>query len=389
MGTIHAGPVEYAVAGLLIVQVVAARVWIARLRRHWLRLLCAGALALLCATTLAALWLVTFGTLYYTNEVPAGPGAAVIATGYLWIFMASLTLGIWCMLRLPVHGFTPPHSTARRQLMRAVGVTAVGGPLGAVGYGVFIERKACRVHELGLPVPDLHPDLEGFRIAQLSDLHVSPFLSAREAGRVIDMANELRPHLALFTGDLITERGDPLDAGIRELIRMRADLGVLGCMGNHEEYVGCRNYLAREAGRAGVVFLRGSAVQLRRGSGVLNVAGVDFQRFGRRDTYIRGAEKLVVPGAANMLLSHNPDVFPTAIAKGFQTVLSGHTHGGQVNVEILHRNVNPARFKTPYTSGLYRLDQASCFVNNGVGTIGMTIRLGAPPEIALLRLRRA
>jgi predicted MPP superfamily phosphohydrolase len=89
------------------------------------------------------------------------------------------------------------------------------------------------------------------------------------------------------------------------------------------------------------------------------------------------------------LLSHNPDTFPTAIRRGFQGVIAGHTHGGQVNVEILHQNINPARFRTPFTSGLYRLDNASCFVSNGIGTIGMPIRLGAPPEIALLRLRRA
>ena len=74
------------------------------------------------------------------------------------------------------------------------------------------------------------------------------------------------------------------------------------------------------------------------------------------------------------LLSHNPDVFPTALRRGFQAVLSGHTHGGQVNVEILHQNINPARFRTPYTSGLYQLGeadeaQASCFVTNGIGTI--------------------
>ena len=111
-------------------------------------------------------------------------------------------------------------------------------------------------------------------------------------------------------------------------------------------------------------------------------------------SYLPGTDRLVVPGATNLLLSHNPDVFPTALRRGFQAVLSGHTHGGQVNVEILHQNINPARFRTPFTSGLYRLGspgepQATCFVTNGIGTIGMPIRLGAPAEIALLRLRRA
>jgi predicted MPP superfamily phosphohydrolase len=70
-------------------------------------------------------------------------------------------------------------------------------------------------------------------------------------------------------------------------------------------------------------------------------------------------------------------------------VLGGHTHGGQVTVEILNQNLNIARFFTPYVAGLYRLNGSSCYVNSGVGTIGMPVRLGAPPEITLLRLRKA
>src|SRR5206468_4321639 len=113
-----------------------------------------------------------------------------------------------------------------------------------------------------------------------------------------------------------------------------------------------------------------------------------------RANYLAGTERLTVPGATNLLLSHNPDVFPAAIRRGFQAVLSGHTHGGQINVEILHQNITPARFRTPYISGLYRVDGSgqaagSGYVTNGIGTIGMPVRLGAPPQIALLRLRRA
>jgi predicted MPP superfamily phosphohydrolase len=105
--------------------------------------------------------------------------------------------------------------------------------------------------------------------------------------------------------------------------------------------------------------------------------------------YLNGAERLVLPGATNLLLSHNPDVFPVAAAKGFPAVLAGHTHGGQVQVEILNQSLNVARFITPFVYGLYR-EAASCvYVTRGIGTIGMPARIGAPPEIALLRLVRA
>ena len=101
------------------------------------------------------------------------------------------------------------------------------------------------------------------------------------------------------------------------------------------------------------------------------------------------AEKLIVPGAANLLLSHNPDVFPVAVRKGYDTMLSGHTHGGQVTVEFANQTLNLARFFTPYVAGLYRLEGRSCYVNTGLGTIAMPVRIGALPEITLARLRRA
>ena len=101
------------------------------------------------------------------------------------------------------------------------------------------------------------------------------------------------------------------------------------------------------------------------------------------------AEKLIVPGAANLLLSHNPDVFPGAVQKGFDAVMSGHTHGGQVTVEILNQTLNVARFATPFVAGLYRLQGRSCYVTAGIGTIALPVRIGAPPEITVVRLTRA
>jgi predicted MPP superfamily phosphohydrolase len=88
----------------------------------------------------------------------------------------------------------------------------------------------------------------------------------------------------------------------------------------------------------------------------------------------------------NILLSHNPDVFPVAAKLGFDLTLAGHTHGGQVNFEILHHNLNIARFFTPYTMGEYRIGDAAAYVTRGVGTIGLPVRLNAPPEVTLIQL---
>ncbi len=394
----YGGTFEYIAAVLLVLQILVARSYLSKRRAVWPRPVWFAVLVILIVlwvVTLAALYVVLWGFMYSSRLVPVVLGTTVAALGYGWILLSSLATAVIGGARFVLARVPGLHSSTRRNLLRTATVAAVAAPVACAGYGLFIERNEFGVRELDLPVPDLHPDLDGFRIAQVSDLHVSPFLSVRQAARAIDMTNELRADLTVFTGDLISEMGDPLDPAIRELIRLRGDLGVLGCMGNHEEYTGCRNYVQRQAARAGLVFLRHAATQIHRGNAMLNVAGVDYQRSTNR-------RQLSSPHGAPrhsgsngiFLLSHNPDVFPTALRRGFQAILSGHTHGGQVNVEILHQNLNPARFRTPYTSGLYRLGeadeaQASCFVTNGIGTIGVPVRLGAPPEIALLRLRRA
>jgi predicted MPP superfamily phosphohydrolase len=277
----------------------------------------------------------------------------------------------------------------RRRLIRTGAAALMAAPFAAMGYGMFVERFDLRVRELDVPLGGLPPDLDGLQILQLSDIHLSPFLSESEFARVVDAACEFHPNLTVVTGDLISGHGDPLDACIRQLARLKADAGVFGCMGNHERYAGAEGYAAAAARKVGIDFLRGHNRQLRFGSSIVNLAGVDYQSLAGHKAYLRGAERMVVPGAVNILLSHNPDVFPVAVRQGYNFVIAGHTHGGQVTVEILDRSINAARFFTPYVYGLYREGGAVAYVTRGIGTIGIPARIGAPPEITLLRLKKA
>jgi predicted MPP superfamily phosphohydrolase len=342
----------------------------------------------------AVAWLASVGVVFLgfmfrfrrvANLLPNGWANWVHGLAILWAFFSVLMVGAWA-----VSSFLPKarntYSPSRRVFLQTANAAVLALPAAVTGYGTFVQRFQLSVREQNISIPDLPPDLNGLRIAQLTDIHLSPFLSQRELRRAVDMANELRSHLALVTGDLITTFGDPLDECLDHLSKLRADAGIFGCMGNHETVAGTEQYTQEKGARLGMCFLRHQAKVLRFGEARLNLVGVDYQRIHRR--YLPRAERLVVPGAFNVLMSHNPDVFPVAVSKGFPLTIAGHTHGGQVRMEILGQDLNVARFYTPYVDGLYRLGPASIFVSRGIGTIALPTRLGAPPEVALLKLCR-
>ena len=277
----------------------------------------------------------------------------------------------------------------RRRLLTAAGNAVIAAPFIVYGYAALIERKRFRVREVDITLPNLPADLAGLRLLHLSDIHLGAFLSPGELALVIEIANTLRAHLAIITGDLISWRGDPLEPCICGISRLRVDAGIFACMGNHERYAGVEQEAQTIAARQGIRFLRGESTQLRFGASTLNIAGVDYEPISHRPRYLRNAEQLVVPHAANILLSHNPDVFPVAARQGYDLTLAGHTHGGQVNIELLNRSINPAAFITPFVYGLYRSDHKAAYVTSGIGTVGIPARLGMPPEISLLKLDRS
>lgn len=331
----------------------------------------------------------TFSELLAILRFPTRLGMVLGAGALAYFMSATSVLVIYAILtfvRKQIHAEVHP---GRRRVLNAAGGALLAAPFAAMGYGAFIQRTNFRVREVDIALAGLPPDLEGLRILQLSDIHLSAFLSEGELARVIDASLELRPHLAVVTGDLISGHNDPLDACIRQLARLKADAGILACMGNHERYARVEDYTAHASARVGIRFLRGEAQALRFGTATLNVAGLDFQSNRQRKVYLKGAERLIVPGATNLLLQHNPDVFPQAARQGYNLLLAGHTHGGQVTVEILDQSINPARFFTPYVYGLYRAANSAAYVTRGIGTIGIPARIGAPPEISLLRLGKA
>jgi uncharacterized protein len=298
---------------------------------------------------------------------------------------------------------------ARRGVFGYATYVAGGLPLLAAAYGATAGRRRYRIVTVDVPMANLPSHLDGLRIVHRSDLHIGDFMPRAAIRRAVDLANTAQPDLAVLTGDLITGERDPLEDCIEELSRLQAPLGVWGCHGNHERWAGVEARAQALFARHGMHVLRQQCAELSWRSGAINLIGVDDQREharpGEPSSMLRGVERLVRRDIPNILLSHNPDTFPRAAALGIELSLAGHTHGGQIRFALGERQWSPASLVTPFVAGLYRLplgpegrgdggtshpqESAFLYVNRGLGTFGLPVRLGVPPEITVLMLRKA
>jgi predicted MPP superfamily phosphohydrolase len=273
-------------------------------------------------------------------------------------------------------------------MLATVTVPAASVPvaaLAAVGIGVLVALRGPYVRRVDIPVQGLAPDLDGFRIVQISDLHVGPTMRRAYVQRVVDMTKELAPDLIALTGDLV-------DGSVRRLSHQVAPLELLASgdraffvLGNHEYYSGVAPWTAHfEA--MGFRVLRNEHVTVERGAARLLIGGViDFAaRFSDPDA--RPRPDLATDGDAQpafrLLLAHNPKIAPLAEQAGFDLQLSGHTHAGQffpwtLVIHLVHG---------PHAAGLSRRGRLWVYVSAGTGTWGPPVRLGSTPELTLLRL---
>ncbi len=311
-----------------------------------------------------------------------------------------------------VQDFVPDPS--RRTFFRTASVVAGAAPFLGVMYGYAAERLRYEVRRVEIPITNLPSQLDGMQIVQISDIHLSGYMTRESVRRAVDMANDLGADLAVVTGDLITGIHDPIADCVDEVRHLYAPLGVYGCNGNHEIYARAEDIAERLYQQAGMKMLRRENAVINYKGGQLNLIGVDYQRertpSGRKQQMLSNLEPLVRRDIPNILLSHNPNTFNRAAELGVELTLSGHTHGGQVKVEILDVSLSPARFITDYIAGLYhrpslmpdvpkRMGEtiklmpnapnglSALYVNRGLGTVGAPVRLGVPPEITHIILR--
>jgi uncharacterized protein len=270
--------------------------------------------------------------------------------------------------------------TLREDTAAAVPLLALA--LSAVGF--FNARRPARVRRVTVPLPDLPPALAGFRIVQISDIHVGPTIKHEYLQAIVDRVNALDADVVAITGDLVDGSVAELRAHVAPLAMLRARHGVYFVTGNHEYYSGVHGWVD-ELQRLGIRVLHNEHVVLRHEGAHLVLAGVPdytghhFDEAHRSDpaAALAGAPD----GAPRVLLAHQPRSAHAAEAAGFDLQLSGHTHGGQFLPWTFF-----VPLQQPYTAGLHQLGRLSIYVSRGTGYWGPPKRIGAPSEIAELLL---
>jgi hypothetical protein len=253
--------------------------------------------------------------------------------------------------------------------------------------GLFNARRTARVAEVRIALPGLPPELEGFSIVQLSDIHVSATIRRRYIEAMVRRANALRADVVAITGDLVDGSVEQLRWHIAPLGELRAAHGVYVVTGNHEYYADAEAWVA-ELRRLGLDVLMNEHRVIERRGARLVLAGITDYSAGifvpahRSDA--RAAARGAPAGAPRVLLAHQPRSAPAALEAGFDLQLSGHTHGGQ-----FWPWMHFVRLQQPWVHGLQRLETLQVYISRGTGYWGPPIRFGAPSEITRIRLTAA
>jgi len=261
-------------------------------------------------------------------------------------------------------------------------MAALGGALG-VGY-TLMEAKWLRVNAVTLAVPNLPGPFKGKKIAFLADLHHGPYVPLPYIRHAVDTANGLNADLIALGGDYPHRGLRYVEPCIKELGRLRAPLGVYAVLGNHDHYDGVQPFVSANLVGQGIPELTNRGTWIEADGARIWLCGVgDYWR----DTQdLPAALGHTTTSDAVILLSHNPDYIEEMHDPRVGLMLSGHTHGGQINLPIVGAPIVPSIYGQKYVHGLVQGPVAPVFVTRGVGTIVPPVRLLCPPEIVLITL---
>lgn len=273
------------------------------------------------------------------------------------------------------------------QLSAALGLTTIA----SAAYLRYIEPHWLRVEQLEVPVPQLPSSLDGTRIAQLSDIHLSRYFSQENLAGALQRVKDLAPDWLVLTGDFVGDVADEAQNLVEPLLTM--EMPIYAVYGNHD-YWSDNATVARFLRQANVNVLLNSATELEAG---LWLAGVDDLWSGHPNLDV--ALRDIPPNAPTILLAHEPDFFDTVLHENAPVALqlSGHSHGGQIRLPTFRQDgagystyapVLP-RYGTRYPIGLRQVQERFVYTNRGLGVWPIPLRFNCHPELTMITLRTA
>jgi predicted MPP superfamily phosphohydrolase len=266
---------------------------------------------------------------------------------------------------------------SRRALVKSMFAACVGAMGGTGAYGFLYGRNALELTRATIPLDALPPALDGLRIALITDIHRSEWVSDDDVADAVNLVMSSQPELVVLGGDYVSFADRTYVGPVAEALGMlSAPLGVYAILGNHDD----DRAMPAALSARGVRVLKDARTQLSIRNETLELAGIDFwtKRFEDIRAVTKGAKGPII------LLAHDPRRLVEAEALNIPLVLSGHTHGGQVVLPV----VGPiAARKFPIVDGIGRSGPTTLFVSRGVGTVYVPIRLNCPPEVTLLTLQ--
>lgn len=358
---------------MILSALIAAAIWTLLHAYVWQRLF-AGTLivpafpfVLLAASPFVALFAVRTGRVPFRTLASAIGFTAVALSSLLFVFALAADV-------LFLRWWLSPYT---------VTLLATAGSLGLIAIGAWKARFPAVVR-VTVPIPGLAPALNGFRIVQLSDLHISDTLRRSFVERVVGAANELKPHVIALTGDIADAHVADARDDASPLARLEATHGKFFVTGNHEYYWDVHGWV-NEVQRLGFEPLMNDHRVITRDGARVLVAGVTDGIAGAAIPGHRSDPRAAVADAPaadlRVLLAHQPTSAFEAHKVGFDLQISGHTHGGQYFPFTLL-----VRLFQPFVAGLHRLGDMWLYVSRGTGYWGPPIRICAPSEITLLEL---
>ena len=333
---------------------------------------------------IAALFALLMSGFFLSRALPRSAASPLMWVVYTWLgllFFLVFSLAASDLVRVVALKLkdVPPDDPERRLAISRLfaGAAALVG-FGASGIGLASALSPVAVTRVKVAIRNLAKGTEGYRIVQISDVHVGSTIGKGFIEGVVARVNALEPDLVAITGDLVDGSVEELAEHVAPLAKLRAKDGVFFVTGNHEYYSGAAEWIAHLA-KLGIRVLRNEHVRIRGDEG-FDLAGIDDPT--SRESDLRRALAGRDASRACVLLAHQPRGIDLADELGVDLQLSGHTHGGQMFPWSLF-----VRLQQPFVAGLHKLARAQIYVSRGTGWWGPPMRVGAPAEITEIELR--